>query len=70
MDLPKGDTFYMLNGKIVARGQFLQAAGKCGLLEFDGACWETFYEQNGTMRQCVTGEYMFTTIRVGKPCLN
>ena len=70
MSTQDGDIIYMLDGKKVDRGSFLRAAGKSGLLEFDGSGWDTFFEKNGTMRQCLAGEYLFTTIRFGKPCLN
>ena len=65
-----GDIVYMLDGKRVDRNAFVKAAGKSGLLDMDGSGWDTFYEKNGTMRQCLAGEYLFTTIRFGKPCLN
>lgn len=70
MTEPDGETLYILNGKRVDRHSFFLAAGKVGLTNVHEFTWETFYEKDSVVRQCLTGEYLFMTISTNKPCLN
>ena len=70
MTEPDGETLYILNGKRVDRHSFFLAAGRVGLTNVHEFTWETFYEKDSVVRQCLTSEYLFMTISPTRPCLN